>query len=239
MARQDANEAFAPDLVPLWRQRRLHRGPLRPLRAEPAAVDAEWRAFFGGLKDDAPGRREERPRRLVEAAGLAGAGQRRARLRARRQLGRGREGGRRQDQGRRRRRKGAERRRADVQQATRDSVRALMLIRAYRVRGHLHANLDPLASSRATSDEELDPSYYGFTEADLDRPIFLDNVLGLEFAHPPRDRRILSAPTARRSASSSCTSPTRPRRPGSRSASRGRTRRSPSPAKASARSSTS
>jgi 2-oxoglutarate dehydrogenase E1 component len=31
-----------------------------------------------------------------------------------------------------------------VRAATRDSIRALMLIRAYRVRGHLEANLDPL-----------------------------------------------------------------------------------------------
>ena len=33
---------------------------------------------------------------------------------------------------------------ADIHQATRDSVRALMLIRAYRMRGHFHAKLDPL-----------------------------------------------------------------------------------------------
>src|SRR5262249_24020204 len=31
------------------------------------------------------------------------------------------------------------------------------------------------------NEEELDPSSYGFGEADLDRPIFLDHVLGLEF----------------------------------------------------------
>ena len=70
---------------------------------------------------------------------------------------------------------------ADVQQATRDSIRALMLIRAYRVRGHFHANLDPLGLEPHKNDEELDPRSYGFTEADLDRKIFLDNVLGLEF----------------------------------------------------------
>src|SRR4030095_1487100 len=69
----------------------------------------------------------------------------------------------------------------DVQQATRDSVRALMLIRAYRVRGHFHANLDPLGLSPSKDHEELDPRSYGFTEADYDRKIFLDNVLGLEF----------------------------------------------------------
>ena len=68
-----------------------------------------------------------------------------------------------------------------MQQATRDSVRAIMLIRAYRVRGHLHAELDPLGIYPRPSDEELHPSHYGFTEADWDRKIFLDNVLGLEF----------------------------------------------------------
>ena len=56
-----------------------------------------------------------------------------------------------------------------------------MLIRAYRVRGHLHAKLDPLGINPRPNDEELHPSHYGFTEADWDRKIFLDNVLGLEF----------------------------------------------------------
>ncbi|MFM9973904.1 MAG: 2-oxoglutarate dehydrogenase E1 component, partial [Beijerinckiaceae bacterium] len=70
----------------------------------------------------------------------------------------------------------------DIQQATRDSVRALMMIRAYRMRGHLHANLDPLGIEAKRDHEELHPTSYGFTEADWDRKIFIDNVLGLEFA---------------------------------------------------------
>jgi len=70
---------------------------------------------------------------------------------------------------------------ADVHQATRDSVRALMLIRAYRMRGHFHAKLDPLGLEPARDHEELDPRSYGFTDADLDRKIFLDHVLGLEY----------------------------------------------------------
>ena len=77
--------------------------------------------------------------------------------------------------------KGVELSTADVERATRDSVRALMLIRAYRARGHFHANLDPLGLQPPYNERELDPSTYGFTEADLDRPIFLDKVLGLEF----------------------------------------------------------
>ena len=71
----------------------------------------------------------------------------------------------------------------DVAQATRDSVRAIMMIRAYRMRGHLHADLDPLKMEPPKEDyEELSPYSYGFEEADLDRPIFIDHVLGLEFA---------------------------------------------------------
>ena len=56
-----------------------------------------------------------------------------------------------------------------------------MLIRAYRARGHFHAHLDPLGLQPPGKEEELEPSTYGFREADFDRPIFLDKVLGLEF----------------------------------------------------------
>ncbi|RUP12633.1 MAG: 2-oxoglutarate dehydrogenase E1 component, partial [Methylobacterium sp.] len=69
-----------------------------------------------------------------------------------------------------------------VEQATKDSVRAIMLIRSYRMRGHLHAKLDPLGLAPRGDHEELHPQHYGFTEeSDWDRPIFLDNVLGLQF----------------------------------------------------------
>ncbi len=68
----------------------------------------------------------------------------------------------------------------DVRAATLDSVRAIMMIRAYRIRGHLSANLDPLGIEPKVENPELEPSSYGFTEADYDRPIFLDYVLGLE-----------------------------------------------------------
>ncbi|MBB5517363.1 2-oxoglutarate dehydrogenase E1 component [Amphiplicatus metriothermophilus] len=70
----------------------------------------------------------------------------------------------------------------EVRQATRDSLRALMLIRAYRIRGHLIADLDPLRLSKPEVHPELDPATLGFTEADMDRPIFIDHVLGLETA---------------------------------------------------------
>ncbi len=66
--------------------------------------------------------------------------------------------------------------------ATQDSIRALMLIRAYRAMGHLIADLDPLGLAERKKGRELRPDFYGFTEADLDRPIFIDKVLGLETA---------------------------------------------------------
>ena len=66
--------------------------------------------------------------------------------------------------------------------ATIDSVRAIMFIRAHRHRGHLAANLDPLGIVNVEFAPELQPQSYGFAEADMDRPIFIDNVLGLETA---------------------------------------------------------
>ena len=71
---------------------------------------------------------------------------------------------------------------ADIVRATRDSVRAIMMIRAYRMRGHLHANLDPLGIEARMDHEELHPSSYGFEDGDYDRKIFIDHVLGLEYA---------------------------------------------------------
>ena len=69
-----------------------------------------------------------------------------------------------------------------IKTAVLDSIRALMLIRAYRIRGHLAANLDPLGMRDMGNHPELDPKAYGFTDADMDRPIFIDKVLGLEVA---------------------------------------------------------
>jgi 2-oxoglutarate dehydrogenase E1 component len=70
----------------------------------------------------------------------------------------------------------------ELRRATTDSVRALMLVRAYRARGHLAADLDPLGLAKRPPAPELDYRFFGFTDADLDRPIFIDNVLGLESA---------------------------------------------------------
>ncbi len=71
---------------------------------------------------------------------------------------------------------------AQVQRAVLDSIRALMIIRAYRIRGHLIADIDPLGMRDHIPHPELDLRSYGFTDADMDRPIFIDNVLGLQMA---------------------------------------------------------
>ncbi len=70
----------------------------------------------------------------------------------------------------------------ETRRAVLDSIRALMLIRSYRVRGHLEAKLDPLGLQVIPSHPELSADFWGFTETDLDRRIFIDNVLGLETA---------------------------------------------------------
>ena len=80
---------------------------------------------------------------------------------------------------------------ATAMRSTQDSIRALMLIRAYRVMGHLAADLDPLDLNERRVHKELRPETYGFTEADLDRPVFIDKVLGLETATVRQMLRIL------------------------------------------------
>ena len=66
--------------------------------------------------------------------------------------------------------------------ALKDSLGAFMLIRLYRVRGHLAAKLDPLALMQKQEISELHPKTFGFEDGDWDRPIFLGGVLGFEKA---------------------------------------------------------
>ena len=182
MPRQDTNEAFLQTQF-LYGGNAAYVEDLYARYADdPGSVDEQWRAFFGALKEDdrivvrnAEGASWTRPNwpipvngELVSALDGNWTQVEKAvgeKIRAKAQA------------------KGAEVAPADVQQATKDSVRAIMMIRAYRMRGHLHANLDPLGLQPRPDggDSELHPSHYGFTEADYDRPIFLDKVLGLEF----------------------------------------------------------
>ncbi|MSP06602.1 MAG: 2-oxoglutarate dehydrogenase E1 component [Candidatus Fonsibacter sp.] len=71
----------------------------------------------------------------------------------------------------------------DVERATVDSIRAIMMIRAYRIRGHLIADLDPLDLHQNNYHPELNPETYGFVKEDRNRKIFLDKFLGLDYAN--------------------------------------------------------
>ncbi|MCZ8019382.1 2-oxoglutarate dehydrogenase E1 component [Novosphingobium sp.] len=69
-----------------------------------------------------------------------------------------------------------------IEEAAADSIRAMMLVRTYRVRGHLGADLDPLGLSHQNLPADLDPAYHGFAGAALDRKVYLGGTLGLEWA---------------------------------------------------------
>src|SRR5579872_3697954 len=73
-------------------------------------------------------------------------------------------------------------RNGDARAAALDSIRVMSLIRGFRVRGHLIADLDPLGLTRLNAHPDLHPATFGFTEADVDRPIFINNVLGFKEA---------------------------------------------------------
>ena len=179
MSRQDANAAFALSSFLQGANATYIDDLYARFEKDPSSVDAEWQDFFKSLKDNssdvqqnAVGPSWEKANwpvtptddlthaldgnwaKVEKAVG--------AKLAAKAE-------------------KGAQVPVGDLIQATRDSVRALMLIRAYRMRGHFHANLDPLGIEGVKDHEELDPKSYGFTDADLDRKIFIDNVIGLEY----------------------------------------------------------
>ena len=71
---------------------------------------------------------------------------------------------------------------ADVAAAALDAIRAATLIRTWRARGHLLADLDPLGLARQAEPADLDASYHGFGPDDLGRPVYLGGALGFERA---------------------------------------------------------
>jgi 2-oxoglutarate dehydrogenase E1 component len=158
------NAEFVEDLHARWAE-------------EPSSVEPSWRAFFASLADSTDAIRqagetppwtpeplpEARPEWLAAIDGLWPAMEAKLSSRVVERTPSARPD--------------------EVRARTLDSLRAIMMIRAYRVRGHLKANLDPLGLAVTAGDaSELDPATYGFSDADFDRPIFLDYVLGLESA---------------------------------------------------------
>jgi 2-oxoglutarate dehydrogenase E1 component len=181
MSRQDANAVLARTSFLYGGNAAYIEDLYAKYQANPAAVDAEWRAFFEALKDDgaavtkaAQGASWKKPNWPVRPSGDLVSALDGQWAETEKKIGE-KISAKAQD-------KGVELSPTNVQQATRDSIHALMLIRAYRMRGHFHAKLDPLEIAVEPNETELDPRSYGFEEADLDRKIFLDNVLGLEFA---------------------------------------------------------
>jgi 2-oxoglutarate dehydrogenase E1 component len=180
MARQDANHAFLNSSFLYGGNAEYIEQLYAQYQSNPSSVDAGWQAFFAELKDDrnqvlreAHGPRWKRTDwpvplngELVSALdGDWGAIETHVKEKVTEKA----------------QKAGAEISEAELQRAARDSVRAIMMIRAYRMRGHYHAKLDPLGIVGAR-DEELAPAAYGFGPEDMDRPIFIDHVLGLEFA---------------------------------------------------------
>ena len=149
----------------------------------PQALDESWREFFAGLGDDSREVREEAdgapwarsdwppmPTDETTAAldnnwdSLPRPGELRGRIEEKAQA------------------EGAPLDEETVRARILDSIRAIMYIRSFRSRGHLAADLDPLGLTGHRDHPEFDPRFFGFTEADLDRPIFINWVLGLETA---------------------------------------------------------
>ncbi|MFN3475353.1 MAG: 2-oxoglutarate dehydrogenase E1 component, partial [Blastomonas sp.] len=71
---------------------------------------------------------------------------------------------------------------ASIARAADRSIRAMMLIRTYRVRGHLAADLDPLGLSQQDIPADLTPEYHGFTAAEMDEEVFLGGTMGFDKA---------------------------------------------------------
>lgn len=181
MSRQDANAAFALSSFLQGTNATYIDDLYARYEQDPASVDTDWQEFFKSLKDT--------PADVQKNANGASWGRDNWPMTPRDDLTSALDGnwvtvektiG--AKVAAKAQAKGVEISAADVNQATRDSVRALMLIRAYRMRGHFHAKLDPLGIEAPRDREELDPRSYGFAEGDFDRKIFLDHVLGLEYA---------------------------------------------------------
>jgi 2-oxoglutarate dehydrogenase E1 component len=182
MTRQPKNEAFARTSFLQGANAAYIEEMQAQYERNPGSVSDEWRHFFASLQEE---RRRENghsgpswarpleqiakegdPELIAALTGDYGAAEQRLRSRLEARAAGA----------------GFDMTPAASLRAIQDSIRALMLIRAYRAMGHLAADLDPLGLAERKKHRELKPDFYGFTEADLDRPIFIDKVLGLETA---------------------------------------------------------
>jgi len=150
-----ANASYIADLFALYTQ-------------NPSAVDSNWQEFFSAFSDDEAAlfgdfngpSWKSRSTRIVGAISAEEEAARAAAAKKKPAAGAGLDS-------------------EAAKLATQDSVAALMMIRAYRIRGHLKADLDPLGLKKQEEHEELEPATYGFTAADMDREVYINNVLGL------------------------------------------------------------
>ena len=208
MSRQDANAAFARTSFLYGGNAAYIEDLYARYETDPASVDAEWRAFFAEPEGRRGRRRQERaaapswqrpnwpPRRTAiwspRSTATGPRSKRRSATRSRP----------------RRRPSGVELSAADVQQATRDSIRALMLIRAYRMRGHLHANLDPLGLEPRQERTRSSIRAPTASPTPTSTARSSSTTCSASNSRPcARSSPSCGAPIARRSASSSCTSP--------------------------------
>ncbi len=132
----------------------------------PESISSEWKEFFDGLKD----KKEE----IVNTA----KGPSWARKKTRKNI---------HKNGKELEKKDQEIKEQNVDFSTtkeisNNSIRASTLVRAYRIRGHLLANLDPLGLQKRKEHPELNAETYGFNKQSKNKKIFLDGILGFEAA---------------------------------------------------------
>ncbi len=146
--------------------------------ADPASVESGWRAFFEGLEGSAQGPSWESARwPLTTTDDLTAALDPTQMEPAPKPARDGKGGG-----------KPAPAAAApapvskeEIAKAAADAIRAQLLVRTYRVRGHLAANLDPLGLSKREMPEDLKTEYHGFSDADIDRKVYLGGTMGFEW----------------------------------------------------------
>ena len=70
----------------------------------------------------------------------------------------------------------------ELSEENRRSIRAVSLVRSYRQRGHLIANLDPFELRKIEYLDELHPESYGFNKSDYNKKIYLDGITNRNYS---------------------------------------------------------